>query len=316
MASYLTSDTLIDSVVRRAHLPESQITFTDEDFLAFANEEMQIGLIPAVMKMHEEFLVYSETVPLVANQDNYEIPSRAIGNKTRDIFYQDPATNLQELARINPDDLVYFQNSSNINYPRCFYVQNNDIILIPGVGATPQGSLIFNYFMRPNQLVAEERIATISNINLNTGEITVDAVPSVITDLTPCDFLQTKAGHKTLGIDKTPTNIVSLTNTITFDVDDIPSNLQVGDMIALAGETIIPQVPDELHSVLAQRIACRCLEAQKDTEGLQAANAKLQEMETNLGILIDNRTEGHPQKVNNLRGPLRQGKFRRRRSTW
>jgi hypothetical protein len=316
MASYLTSDTLIASVVRRAHFPESQNTFTDDDFLAFANEEMQIGIVPSVLKLHEEFLVYTQNTALVANISNYEVPYRAIGGKTRDLFYQDTNNNLMEMSRINPDDLPYHANMGTINYPRSFYLQNNDIIIVPGVSASPTGTLVFKYFMRPNQLVASTRIATITSIDRNSGDIGVDAVPTVITSSTPIDFLQTKGGHKTLGIDITPTLANIATKIINVAPASIPTTLIVGDMIALAGETMIPQIPDELHSVLAQRVACRALEAQKDTEGLQSANAKLQEMEMNLGIVIDNRTEGQPQKVNNLRGPLRAGKFKRRRGTW
>lgn len=314
MASYLTSDTLIDSVVRRAHIPESQNTFTDDDFLAFANEEMQIGIVPSVLKMHEEFLVYNQTTALVADTANYEIPYRAIGNKVRTMFYQDANSNIMELARILPDDLPYYQSAININYPRVFYLQNSDVILVPGVSTGPSGSIVFSYYMRPNQLVASSRVCTITTIDRATGDITCNSVPTIMTASTPLDFLQTRGGHKTLDIDIIPTSVNTTTNVISFNVADIPANLIVGDMIALAGETMIPQIPDELHSVLAQRVACRCLEAQKDTEGLSSANAKLQEMEINLGIVIDNRTEGQPQKVANLRSPLRMSKFRR--STW
>lgn len=314
--SYLTSDTLIESVKRRSAIPESQVTFEDDDILAFANEEMQIGLVPCVLKMHEEYLVYTQNVPLESNKSGYDIPDRAIGSRVRSLFYEDNATNLREMARINPDDVVFYQNRSSINYPRVFYVENNSIILVPGVADSPTGTLVFKYFMRPNQLVDPNRVATITSIDTVTGDIGVDFVPDVLSTMTACDFLQTKGGHKTLDIDITPTSINSTTNVITFTADDLPDSLAVGDLIALAGETIIPQMPDELHSVLAQRVACRCLAAQKDLEGLAEANAKLQEMEVNLGILVDNRTEGQPMKVNNLRGPLRMGKFRRKRSTW
>lgn len=316
MSSYLTSATLIESVKRRSHMPESQVTFLDDDLLAFANEEMQIGLVPCVMKMHEEFLVYPQLVPLIANVSNYPIPSRAIGSKVREVFYLDQATNLREMARILPENLAFFQNSSSLDYPRAFYLENNDIVLVPKVTQSPMGQLLFKYYMRPNQLVSADRISTVVSIDTVNGDITVDQVPSIFNTSEVFDILQTGAAHKTLSIDLTPTSINGTTKVISFDPANLPRTLAIGDMIALAGETMIPQVPDELHSVLAQRVACRCFEAQKDLDGLQAANMKLQEMEVNLGILIDNRTEGQPQKVNNLRGALRMGKFRRRRSTW
>lgn len=310
--SYLTSDTLIESVKRRSAIPESQVTFEDDDILAFANEEMQIGLVPCVLKMHEEFLVYTDTQTLVPNISSYDIPERAIGSRLRSLFYEDNGTNLREMARINPDDLVFYQNISSINYPKVFYLENNSVILVPQISASPTGTLVMKYFMRPNQLVDEDRVATIISIDTTTGVIQVTFVPTIFSTMTPCDMLQTVGGHKTRTINKVPTSINTITNTITFTPSDLPTGLSVGDIIALAGETIIPQMPDELHPVLAQRTACRCLAAQKDLEGLAEANAKLQEMEVNLGILVDNRTEGQPMKVNNLRGSLRRGKFKGR----
>lgn len=316
MSSYLTSETLIDSVKRKAHIPESQVTFSDDDFLAFANEEILLGLVPSIIKMHEEFYVYPKIIPLVSNQSDYEIPDRAIGTKIRTMFYRDTSTNLRELARINPDDEAFYQNVSNLNAPNVFFLENNSIKLIPRISSSPGGSLVVKILQRPNQLVLVDRIATIQSIDTNTGDIVVDSVPSVFSTSSLYDFLETSRGHVCRAIDVAIVTINSTTKTLNFAPSSIPSTLLVGDQIALAGECNIPQMPDDLHSVLAQRVVCRCLEAQKDLEGLQAANAKLQEMEMSLGILIDNRTEGQPQKVNNLRGALRAGKFRHRRSTY
>jgi molybdopterin-biosynthesis enzyme MoeA-like protein len=78
---------------------------------------------------------------------------------------------------------------------------------------------------------------------------------------------------------------------------DIPSALIVGDYICLANECIIPGIPSDLHEVLAERVSARIQRALGDTAGLQATMQKVGEMETNQAKLIDNRTEGTPQKV-------------------
>jgi hypothetical protein len=77
----------------------------------------------------------------------------------------------------------------------------------------------------------------------------------------------------------------------------IPAKLQINDVIALPEETTIPQIPIELHSMLAQRAAMRCLESLGDNTGLQAAAAKLADMEAKTASLIDNRVESSPLKV-------------------
>jgi hypothetical protein len=324
MSSWLDSTDLIASVVRRAHIPESQVTFQDDDILAFANEEMKIGLAPSVMQLHEEFFTQKYFIPLTPYQSAYQIPGRPIGQKLRNLFYIDNSGNFKEMARILPENLVFYQLRSAINYPNTFYLENNNIILVPEISSGPPGKLVATIFQRPSDLVTSDQVATVQNINLTTGVITVDQIPSTFTLTSQYDFLQLGAGHKCYEINVTPLSINTVQNTMTFTPSQIPQNtqyngtniLQVGDMICLAGQCFIPQLPDELHPVLAQRTACRILEAQGDLQALAAANTKLQEMEVKTGILIDNRTEGNPQKINNLRGSLREAKIRRRRNIY
>lgn len=331
MSSYLTAETLIDSVVRRAHIPINEVTFQNEDLLAFANEEMLIGLVPSIFKVHEEFYVYPFAIPLQTNQSYYEIPDRAMGQKVRALFYQDNSSNLQEMARILPEDLAFYQNRSAVNYPRAYFLENNFMVLVPAMSAAPQGSLISKIFLRPNQLVLNTNISTIQSINPVTGDVVVDQIPLSFTTMSQYDLVETSHGHRTKGLELIANSINNTLKVINFNPAPInpppynnipvnsnalPMDLSVGDQICLTGQTNIPQLPDELHPMLAQRIVIRCLEAQKDTEGLQNAKATLQEMELNLERLIDNRTEGNPQKINNLRSNLRSGKFRRRRSTY
>jgi len=315
MASFLTSDTLIESVVRRTHIPKSQITFTDDDLLAFANEEMMIGMLPSIMKLHEEFYVYSFTIPLLPNEQKYEVPDRAIGDKIRTLFYRvDDNQPLQEMARINPEDAAFYQARFASVYPRAFYLENNYMVLVPAITETPQGMLVIKVFVRPNQLVVNNQGATIQNIDTLNGILTLSNIPTGFKVTSLYDFIQTNRSHRTKSMDVPVLGVNPLLKTVTFDPSSLPNTLLVGDYLNLAQQAIVPQMPDELHSVLAQRVACRVLEAQKDTEGLQNAMAKLTEMETNIGMLIDNRTPGQPSKINNLRGPLRAGKFRRYRT--
>lgn len=111
------------------------------------------------------------------------------------------------------------------------------------------------------------------------------------------DFLQTLPGHKIRGFDVIiPSNGISNT-TIQFNSHDVPWDLVVGDYICLSNECIIPQIPTELHEVLAERTSARIQKALGDMAGLQATNQQVGAMEGNQNQLIDNRAEGTPQKV-------------------
>lgn len=318
MPGYLTSSTLIEDVKRSALIPTSQSTFTEADFLAFANQEMRIGLVPSIMLYHQEYFVRdSSPITLVANQSSYPIPYRAVGGKFRELFYLDTNSNLVKMTRISPDERPFFQQSniSNNNYIY-FYIQGNEVVIAPSVGSNPVGSLVFSFWMRPNELVNESRVATIVSISVgvSTTTYTVDQIPTGFTTNVLYDLMQTNPGHKTINFDLTASSVDTTNKTITFTTtntyqatygSNVGSTAVVGDYISFAGECIIPQAPSDLHDVLAQRVVTRCLQALGDQVGIGMAQGKLQEMEKNTAILTDNRSEGQPIKANNISGLLK-----------
>jgi len=322
---YLTSSSLIETIKREGMIPTSQNTFSDNDFLAMANQEIKIGLVPSIMQYHEEYLVIdSDDITLVANKSNYSIPYRAIGNKFREVFYKDQSGNLRAMSRISPDHRPFYQQSGLQSQFVHFYIKGNDVVLVPDVGSNPVGSIIFSYWFKPNDLVSESRVSTITSISTGASTTTyaVDFIPQNLqafvqdgvtltsfSSLSKLDLLQRKPGHKTVAFDIYPTSVDTTNKTITFSSNDVDTSVVAGDYVAFAGECIIPQIPSDLHDVLAHRVMMRAVQALGDTNAYQIASTKLNEMEKNTGILIDNRSEGNPQKINNIRGPLRAAKF-------
>lgn len=313
--SYMTSDDLIESIKRRASIPESQNTFTPQDFLDILNEEQAIGLVPSILQYHEEFFVRSLDVPILQDTFRYALPYRAVGNKLRDICFVDTSGNEYEMTRIDADSTYDIKQWGYGNSLRPYKLEGGDIVLLAGNVSGSQGSLRMRYYLRPNQLVKTNRSAAIDTINRTTGTITFAAdLPDHFSGSVEYDFNRTNSDHRIIAFDVVP---LALTiNSITFTPADIPADVVIGDIICQAGETIIPNIPTDLHVVLAHRGATRCLESLGDTQGLQNANAKLQEMEQRTGNLIDNRTEGNPIKVVNRHSLLRTGRYRRGTRSW
>lgn len=394
MKPYYKSDDLIEAVKRKASIPISQNTFSDDDILKFANEEMFLSQVPSILEFHEEYLVYEQEVALLDNVSRYPIPQRAIGMKLRDVFYKDPYENLVEMDKINPDDRSYFQSIRDSgSVPYHYYLQNNSIIVNPKIGPSPQGSLLFTYFLRPNSLVSNDRAAicqsfsktltltsnlipgdsiTIDNLvlvanvdfavgvsstatatnlatainmegtysagssaNITTVTYTLlsteisttsifitiqatitlnfDQVPANITNSSLVDILQTEGGHSTLKFDvRLSSNAVSSTS-ITFNESDVPDDFIIGDYVCSQYECIIPQVPSDLHNLLAERTCARILESMGDQEGLKIVNLKIQEQETRTAEIIDNRVDGSPTKIFNRHSLLRLNRSNRTR---
>lgn len=186
---WMNSDDLLDSVKRKISFPASQNTFTDEDILKFANEEMFISQVPSILSFHEEYFVTTETVDIVANTSRYSIPNRAIGMKLRGVFWQDTDGNQFEMTRISSEERAFFQSNSSGSQPfQKFYLEGDYLVLVPQVGSTVSDgtALVFVYWLRPNQLVETDRAAiissffktvTVNNATLTAGDtITVDAV--------------------------------------------------------------------------------------------------------------------------------------------
>lgn len=314
---YLNSDEFLNAVKRQASVPANQSTFTDQDILDIASLEMKIGLVPSIMSVNEEYYVYPEKTSIVSNKSEYGIPYRAVGGKLRDVAFVDNNDNIITLNRISPNDKDIFQKqyvSYNLYY---FYLQNNSVILTPPVTANPPvGSLLFTYYMRPNDLVMMNQAAFITDIivdaNAGTTSYSVSAIPSGFSTSTLFDVLQANPGHKTLAWDRTAVSVNTNNNTIVFNTSDVNSSTIIGDYICFAGQCVIPQAPSELHTVLVQRTVSRIMESIGDTQGLNNSNTKVQEMETKTFPIIDNRTEGAAEKVANQRGLLRSSKLRRR----
>ena len=490
----MTTDDLIAAVKRKISFPVSQNTFSEDDIIQFANEEMFIAQVPSVLQYHEEYFVCRVQTPLVTNISRYQIPNRAIGMKLRDLMWSDSSGNYFEMTRVNSDDRAFFQRNVGANQAiHKFYLEGNDVVLTPGVVGGPTGSLNFFIYLRPNQLVSNSRariinsfsrginydetkvnigdkftittknqtpnpvsyefiaisdadtdIATItsgdspvvttvaahnipqgvmfrvqingsipSNANglysaVSTGPntfklsgslaasasggtysiensfqktyvgylisaITYAAIPEMIstelyaspemlctfsditlsfssnsegisaesvirfnfssdiTDLfnlngakSKVDLLQTNPGHRTYLFDLTLQNavgsvgyfnysdlLVYLSTGFGYAPQIIP--IQIGDYMCLANEAIIPQIPPDLHNVLAERTAARILAAIGDQAGLAITNQKISEMENRQGNLLDQRSEGTPQKITARHSLLRYGKMGVRR---
>jgi hypothetical protein len=312
------SEDLIESVKRKIAFPLSQNTFSEEDILHFANEEMMLSMVPQILSFHEEFFVYKEKYPLVMNKFNYPIPPRAIGMKLKDVFYEDGVGNVFEMTRIDPANKDYYQNDTANQNNYKYYYENNDIVLAKTSVTPIIGYMRVEYFLRPNQLVMIDRAATLTDIlrpNDTDVYVKFDAVPEHIINNSKIDFLQTESGHKLYTKDVIMPAIESTGNIgyYKFTPTDIPSDVVIGDYMCAQYECIIPQAPDDLHSGLAERVCSRILASLGDKDGLKASNEKVKDIEYRQGNLIDNRTEAQTQKIVGRHTILRYNKARYRR---
>jgi hypothetical protein len=307
MARVYSSSALIESAVRKAMLPETQITFTETDFLAFANEEMDMAIIPYILSFHEDYYQTFKVVQIQGNKTKYKIPYRAIGNKLRYVHYQDSNGNLYPMHRILIEDLSKVQDYGQAAYNVYYYLENDEIVLLSSPNVDT-GFLRITYYQRPNALVPDNKVSKILGISGN--QVTVTNINLYTVGLL-VDIVSAKSPNRIVHEDLLITGINTITNTLTLSSS--PANIELGDQLSIAETTAIAQIPTELQSLLSQRVAARCLEALGDQAGLQVANTKIAEIEQKAATLIDSRVEGSPWKVIASSSPL---KSIRRRFWW
>jgi len=377
----------MSSIKRRAFIPSSQETFTDEDLLEMATEEINLGLVPLIQRMHEEHLVYYTEIVLDPSKKRYPIPARAHGNKLRDVALVDENDNVFEMHRYSLNELSDFSNTTAYINARGFYLENNDIILTNFQTNFGQKLRIY-FYMRPNSLILESngavinsvaditevdkinpiskpistitpsgskaiivcpnhgiengRKVAISNVILsdlsifsgvyeisviNSNSFSIGAsialsgtggtatlmldVKSLTVDLLPdhmiadqyFDFVQNISPNKIIYYDVRINDVNQSLGIISFAADAIP-DIEVGQYVTAAEETFVPNIPTELHPILAQRVAVACLEAMGDEQNKQSAERKLANMEKDAGTFLDNRVEGAQVKIKSRHSPL------------
>lgn len=312
---YYTADKLITSIRRSALIPANANTFKDEDFLELADEELSLNIVPSIIRQHENYFLFVDNIPIVTNQTRYKIPSRAAGNKLKDLAYKDQAGNTKEMTMIPVEHISdYNQSGRTYRDHLIYYVLNDEIVIHPETSPSlPNGFLVFTYYIKPNKLVKLDKVGVITGIDSNLKTITLSTVPSAFTSSKLYDFVTVQSPHVTLAYDVPIVSINNATKTIQFDSNyEFPTRLAVGDHIAIQCETAIPQIPSDLHAMLARKVSMSCMQALGDSEGLANATAKYNEIVTNVETIIDNRIEGAPKKIINRGSFLRQSRRNKR----
>lgn len=297
------TEDLIASIKVRALVPVSQQTFTENDLINLINEEMQIGLVPDIQSVKENFFLRTKLVPIVSGQREYTIPERAIGGTIQNLFFKDASGNRMRLTEKKVSDLEF--EMSGTGNASGFYLIGDRVRL----NAIPlNGNLEFYFYCRPSDLIKTISCAKVTDIMVGatTTVISLDTdITASVTTATLVDIITAKSPNQIKGFDCVVNAIGASNVTIgnSFIQDESGATMiEVGDYVCPAQRSNIPLIPSELHSVLAQMTAARIVEALGDMTKIQMVNMKLQEMRVKATALIANRVESGSSRVVNRRG--------------
>lgn len=265
---------------------------SDEGILNIANREMRGKLLSDVMALREEFFVLKQEYSITTASAAYRIPSRAVGAKLRDVVYVNSSGSALGLPRLRPEDVTE-------QYRFGFYLQGNSIVLR---SEDSTGTLRISYFARPGKLVKVAFTGIVESINTTTKAVTLTADKSAVFGTAGAsvtvDVQEAGSPFEYVAVGQAVTATVASTKSV-LTFASLPSNLSVGDSIALEDTSNYVQLPEEAANVLTYRTAAKSLEAIGDGEGSKRLLESAKEMEESMRILLTPRVDGRPQKISN-----------------
>lgn len=299
-----TSDEIVDEVKLSCVLPANASLMSDLRILSLCNEEMESRITPMIQSINQDYLVTYDVVPLVAGQDVYSIPTRALGRTLRDLKMQDSTSiGVRSLSLIS---LEHAQYSGYQSTPDSFYFMGDRIIISPVPTSGTTQSLIMYYLQRPGRLVPVSscsRIISVSTDGATFTTFTVDQVPTTLGVGAVCDFIQGVSGNSTLDKDEPITNISG--TQITFGVVDV--SIGAGDYIAPQYSSPLMQVPEDAFSYLVACTGERVLRAIGDTEGAESLAKNNADKRKSFASILSPRVSGENIKILNRNGLIRTG---------
>jgi hypothetical protein len=289
-----TDLSMVKSVQLRTLAPLSENTLTSDKIVELLDEEMRSTVLPLVLAAQEEFYVQNYDQTLVAGTLSYTIPKRASFATWRDVVLVDPNGNEINMTELPPEYVKITYPVGNLPplYTYGFVLQNDKIILWPPNTTVPiQNQLRMKIKRRPNHLTSYLNCGQVTGINSGTGVVSLSVNgDGTWTTGTTFDVIPNSPQFTSLEDDLAITAVDNTLNTVT--VATIPTDLAVGDWFCPSGMSCIPQIPYDLFPLLAQRGVIVCLQALGDTQNLQIAERKYQEMAADFARTVSPRVQG------------------------
>lgn len=271
-------------------LPVSNSAFSDEDLLEMADEELQTYIVPLLLQEGGgEYLVHIKDVPIVVGQDKYLLPDDAAISRLRDLQWGD-GTGFISLQYIEPE------RSDDACDGYTF--EGDRIVLRPA--PTSGGTLRFKYYKRPGRLVTKAEAGRITSI----VGLQVVVTPAALFGASTTAVVDVNRGRPGFAnLQRSVTVDVNASGSVlTFPDADSLTDVVIGDYVTHEDESPFPQVPKELHPLLAQRVVVRALEAIGDPK-FQTADAVCERLKNTAIDFLTPRQDGTGRVIINPNGP-------------
>jgi hypothetical protein len=282
MARYDTTQ-LANTVIRDAKIPAGSSYREDDNakILAIATEEQEATLVPELIRVQGGHLMAYADTTLTSSTIRYRLPERAI--RPERVLVVNASGDMVGRLRLASGDMVdevlagFFPRGDAIGY---WVPENNHAVVALRDSLLQSGySLRIFYRRQPNGLVATADCWKVTGINgptldlgpINAGDAAHDTAEGEEYDiLVPLPSFEARYESQAA--------VTSVTDVL--QTADELTNTVIGDYVASAGYTPVPQLPVAFHAVLAAFTTARVLRESGNkaaaAEALAAAERKLQ----------------------------------------
>ena len=308
-----TAHSLVASAYRRTLAPQAAGAIQAGDVITFLDEEMRSTVVPLVLAAQEEFWVMNYDQPVLANVYSYTIPQRAAFATWRDVVFLDSNGMEINMTELSPEyvKLTYPAGGNPPLYVFGFMLRNDTINLWPPNGGTPvQYKLRMKIKRRPNNLTSTVNCGQITAIDTGSMVVTLANADTTWTNSTTFDIIPNSPQFTSRQDDQTITaSSLPAGGPYTLTFSSLPTGLSVGDWVCPSQMSPIPQIPYDMFPLLAQRGAIKILEALGDTQNLQIAERRYQDMAADFARTVSPRIDGTPKKIVNRNTPPYWGSY-------
>lgn len=299
MVSPYIVDSLLPTLRLLPLMPSVQALFSNEDLVNILNFEMNSKIMPMIDNQAEEYGIYVANLPYTTSIIEYDIPERAVGGKLRSVTFVNSNGSEVRVPRLRVEDVMSNVNATGLAINPAlwgFYFQNNKVITY--LSSVNGGSSAFpvirlRYIRQPGTLVLSSACAEVASVAGNV--ITAVTVPTTFTTALTYDLIANKPQmFVSNGDDLTITAVTpGAGGTITF-TDPVPTTVQPGDWVCLAGQSPIPQIPyNPGFQLLLQLAAAKCLEIHGDVQGFNVAMSQATDMKNYFLSVITPRADAN-----------------------
>ena len=301
MAIGRTTADLVASIRRRCFMKPADPDFSTADIIAMINEQVGAYLYDLMRPYAQNYAVQYADQILVAGQQTYAVPERAVNGTMEAIAIVDPAGRVPayRLQLLDLQDAVLLQRIAQSTVPVAYNFESNAVRMwpTPGTISTAQNTLRIPYMQRASELVDVSAVCVLTgaltNVTPTSYRVNVGTIPSTFTVGARVELVSSRPGYSTLG----SFGVISATGAGTVDVTGVaptaPLAPQAGDYLCLYDQApVLTNVPLEFQECLLQFVGVKMMEAKGDQAALDRMGNVLRVSEGNLRKQLAQRNTG------------------------